>query len=136
VNHPDLSVGAVFFNMRREAQQTLFSIASRYQRGVEDFDYEVIAADSGSSEALDGAWVESRQENFRFIFVEPPWPSQAVVMNEAFGRRGPMLRLVPSYGVRILLPGILPGMSLLGRTMEMPFIDTHGMPLGRDSWKN
>ncbi len=42
-----------FFDMRREARRTLFSLTDGYQRGIEVGSYEVIAIDNGSNEPLD-----------------------------------------------------------------------------------
>ena len=63
---PKLSVVIVFFNMRREATRTLHSLTTAYQRDIAIDDYEVIALDSSSTEALDGDWVESLQKNFKY----------------------------------------------------------------------
>ena len=49
-----MSVVVVFFNMRREAIRTLFSLTTAYQRDISIDDYDVIVLDSGSTQALDG----------------------------------------------------------------------------------
>jgi GT2 family glycosyltransferase len=46
--NPKLSVIVVCFNMFREAQRTLYSLSSTYQRHVEPSDYQVIVIDNGS----------------------------------------------------------------------------------------
>ena len=45
---PKLSVVIAFFNMRREAARTLYSLTTDYQRDIGIDDYEVIVLDSGS----------------------------------------------------------------------------------------
>ena len=57
--NPKLSVVVVFFNMRREAQRTLYSLSSDYQRHVEPSDYQVIVIDNSSSYPLSKEIVES-----------------------------------------------------------------------------
>ena len=39
------------YNMRREAERTLWSLSRAYQNGIEDLDYEVIVVENGSSES-------------------------------------------------------------------------------------
>ena len=45
---PKLSVVIAFFNMRREAARTLYSLTTDYQRDIGIDDYEVIVVNDGS----------------------------------------------------------------------------------------
>ena len=47
-----LSIIVIFFDMRREASRTLYSLSDIYQRGISASDYEVIAIDNASSRPL------------------------------------------------------------------------------------
>ena len=49
--HKELSVVLCVYNMRREAERTLWSLSRAYQNGVEDLTYEVIVVENGSSES-------------------------------------------------------------------------------------
>ena len=61
---PKLSVVVIFYNMRREAARTLYSLTPRYQQGISEDDYEVLVIDSGSQEPLDENHVTSLQAEF------------------------------------------------------------------------
>ena len=78
---PKLSVVVAFYNMRREAVRTLYSLTSNYQLGVNQDDYEVIILDSNSTKPLDHNWVESIQNNFVYRYVESRWPTPCEAMN-------------------------------------------------------
>jgi glycosyltransferase involved in cell wall biosynthesis len=49
---PDLSIIAIFFNMRREAMRTLHSLSRADQQIDENGRYEVLAIDNGSTMPL------------------------------------------------------------------------------------
>ena len=78
---PKLSVVVVFFNMRREAVRTLYSLTTNFQTDLEEKDYEVIVLDSNSSDPLNPEWVESIQNNFTYRYVESQWPTPCEAMN-------------------------------------------------------
>ena len=128
---PKLSVVIVFFNMRREATRTLHSLTTAYQRDIAIDDYEVIALDSSSTEALDGDWVESLQKNFKYRFVESdlPTPCRALNFGAAMARSNTLVNLID--GARILSPGILVYMLRAKQAFDTPFTYTIGMHLGR-----
>ena len=128
---PKLSVVVVFFNMRREATRTLHSLTTAYQRDIAIDDYEVIALDSSSTEALDGDWVESLQKNFKYRFVESdlPTPCRALNYGAAMARSNTLVNLID--GARILSPGILANMLRAEQAFDTPFTYTIGMHLGR-----
>lgn len=127
---PKLSVVIIFFNMRREARRTLFSLTTCYQRDIEQADYEVIVLDSNSSEPLDADWVQSLQGNFRYRYIESdqPTPSRALNTGTEMAKAQTVVYLID--GARILSPGVLATMLRGERTFETPFSYTLGMHLG------
>ncbi|MDA0979316.1 MAG: glycosyltransferase family 2 protein [Proteobacteria bacterium] len=127
---PRLSVIIVFYNMRREAARTLFSLTTRYQRGIRESDYEVIAIDSNSSEPLDKSWVEGLQGNFQYHFMasDHPTPNQALNTGARMARAKTLVNVID--GARILSPGVLAGMLRAERAFDYPFTYTVGMHLG------
>lgn len=52
-NSLKISIVVVFYNMRREARRTLYSMSAEYQKDVGETDYEVIAIDNNSEYPLD-----------------------------------------------------------------------------------
>jgi glycosyltransferase involved in cell wall biosynthesis len=126
----DLSVIVIFFNMRREAQRTLYSLTGEYQKNIGDLSYEVIAIDSGSTEPLDEKVVRSFGANFRYIHFDTSIPSPCEALNYgAQVARGKFITVCID-GARILSPGILHHSMIASRMYENPCIYTLGMHIG------
>jgi glycosyltransferase involved in cell wall biosynthesis len=129
-NEYDLSVIVIFFNMRREAQRTLYSLSSAYQKNIDDISYEVIAIDNGSTEPLDENFVKSFGTNFRYIYFDASVPSPCRALNYGVQiARGELITICID-GARILSPGILHHSMLASGVYKNPFIYTLGMHLG------
>jgi cephalosporin hydroxylase len=102
-----LSVIVNFYNMRREADRTLRSLARSYQSQVQDLPYEVLCIDNGSDPPLERAWVESFGSEFRLIRPENPQPSPCSAINAAAAQaRGDYLAIMID-GAHMLTPGVL-----------------------------
>lgn len=129
---PVLSVVVVFYDMRREAERTLYSLTPTYQRGVAEAAYEVIAIDNGSRQPLDPAWVEQFGPHFHYRFYPAATPSPCAALN-AMARvaRGRYLMCCID-GARMLSPGILRHALHLLPQFPHPFVYTLGMHLGRE----
>jgi glycosyltransferase involved in cell wall biosynthesis len=129
-NEYDLSVIVIFFNMRREAQRTLFSLTREYQRNVTDISYEVIAIDNGSSTPLSQDEVDSFGANFRYVYFDADTPSPCAALNYgAQIAKGNWITLLID-GARIPSPRVLYYSMLAVRLYEKPFIYTLGMHIG------
>ena len=106
----DLSVVVVFFNMRREAERTLHSLARRYQRGIDDLTYEVIAIDNGSApeHRLRRPEVERFGPEFRLLDLrDAATPSPTTALNRGVREsRGDAVALMID-GAHVLTPGVL-----------------------------
>ena len=127
---PALSIVVVFFNMRREARRSLLSLSKRYQLGVENLDYEVIAIDNGSSEPLDEAFVRSFGPEFRYHFFDTRSPSPAEAVN--FGvrqSRGRQLMIMVD-GAHICTPRVLWCAATMMADFPQPLVATASLALG------
>jgi cephalosporin hydroxylase len=106
----DLSVVAVFYNMRREATRTLHSVSRAYQRGIEDLDYEVIVVDNGSSpdERLTEEFVQSFGSEFHLVdLADVATPSPVPALNRGIeDARGDVFALMID-GAHVVTPGVL-----------------------------
>ena len=130
-NEYELSVIVIFFNMRREAQRTLYSLSREYQKDLGSLSYEVIAIDNGSSEPIDRNLVESFGANFRYVYFNANTPSPCSALNYgAHIAKGKWITLFID-GARIPSPGILHYAVLGSRLYENPFIYTLGMHIGQ-----
>lgn len=129
---PTLSVVVVFYDMRREAKRTLYSLTPEYQRGVAEAAYEVIAVDNGSHQPLDPTWVGQFGAHFRYQFYPADTPSPCAALNAmAKVARGRYLMCCID-GARMLSPGILRHALQVLPLFAHPFVYTLGMHLGRE----
>lgn len=119
-----LSVIVNFFNNRREARNTLHSLTTAYQRGVDALAYEVIAIDNGSGEPLSEAEVRGYGPQFRYRYVEHASVSPAAAINAACRDAQGDRLLVMIDGAHILSPRILELSNLAFGSLPSPFIAT------------
>ena len=125
-----LSIVVAFFNNRREAPRTLHSLTRGYQRGAADLEYEVIAVDNGSVDALDAEEVRAFGPEFSHRYVPTRSISPAAAINTACREcRGDELLIVID-GAHILSPGILAGANQAFRMHPSPFVATVPFHLG------
>ncbi len=129
---PLLSVVVIFFNMRREAPRTLFSLTSAYQRGIDPADYEVIAIDNGSTEPLSRAEVEACGANVRYVYHDTSSVSPVGAVNLGVDLARADHVVVCIDGARILSPGILSYSAMALRAFRSPFVYTIGLHLGQE----
>jgi glycosyltransferase involved in cell wall biosynthesis len=126
----DLSIVVVFFNMRREAQRTLYSLTRAYQQKTDGISYEVIAIDNGSNQPLSKEYVESFGDNFRYIFFDASSPSPARALNHGVEIANGKLVTLCIDGARIFSPGIIHYASLSSKIYDNVFVYTLGMHIG------
>ena len=126
---PLLSIVVNFFNMRREAERTLFSLCSEYQ-GVNESHYEVIVIDNGSSDPLPEEFVHSFGSNFRYIYFPSINPSPVMAINSAVQLSHANYIGILIDGARILSPGIIKYALLAFKAFEFPVISTLGCHIG------
>jgi hypothetical protein len=128
---PRLTVVAAFFDMRREAARTLYTLSPEYQRGVRAEDYEVVAVDNGSADPLPASEVTHFGTNFRLMSPPGGEPSPAAGINRAAAEASTSWVMCLIDGARMLSPGILRGALAAFEKHRDPFVYTIGMHLGR-----
>jgi glycosyltransferase involved in cell wall biosynthesis len=128
---PRLTVVAAFFDMRREAERTLYTLSPEYQRGVQASDYEVVAIDNGSADPLYESEVTQFGANFRYVYESCGDPSPATAINRAAAEASTEWVMCLIDGARMLSPGILEGALAAFRDYSEPFVYTIGMHLGQ-----
>jgi Glycosyl transferase family 2 len=125
-----LSIVVNFYNNRREAANTLYSMTRRYQNGIGDREYEVIAIDNGSSQPIDESDVRAFGPEFSYRYVETTSVSPAAAINAACrDARGDEL-LVVIDGAHILSPGIFESAQQAYSQFASPFLATASFHLG------
>jgi glycosyltransferase involved in cell wall biosynthesis len=125
-----LSVVVNFFNNRREARNTLYSLSAAYQRGARDLPYEVIAVDNGSSTPLQEAEVRAFGPQFRYRYVANASVSPAAAINAACRDAAGDRLLVMIDGAHILSPRVIELASAAFDAFSSPFVATVPFHLG------
>lgn len=126
---PALTVIVVFYNMAREAPRTLFTLSAKYQRGVCEADYEVIAVDAGSSVPLQEKFVRSFGKNFRLVHFPAAQSPVGAVNKAALLAEGAAIVLCID-GARMLTPGVLRHMVDAFKIWSNPVVATLAWHLG------
>ncbi|MCH9697576.1 MAG: glycosyltransferase [Gammaproteobacteria bacterium] len=127
-----LSIVVNFFNMRREAERTLYSMSKAYQSDIGELDYEVIVVDNGSLLALDQTLVEGFGQEFKYLYYQAINGSPCRAMNAGINMARGDYVMCCIDGARILSPGILSYALRIASVYNDPFIYTLGMHLGSD----
>ncbi len=125
-----ISVIVNFYNMRREALRTLYTLSLAYQRGIKREDYEVIVIDNGSTEPLDEKSLSRFDCNIRYLFFDADSPSPASALNYAVGLAEGEYVMCCIDGARMLSPLILYLSKQALKISKNPFVFTLGMHLG------
>lgn len=126
-----LSVVLNFYNMRREAPRTLFSVSSEVQ-GIPADQYEIIAVDHGSSEPLDHRQIEELGPNISYRYIDTGNSSPCEAINSEVAAAKGEFVICCIDGARILSPGILSSSLHAASLYEKPFVYTLSMHLGPD----
>lgn len=72
---PLISIVVVVHKMARQADNTLYSLSPRYQRDVDETDYEVIVVENESDDMLGAAAASRHSRNVRYFSISPVHPS-------------------------------------------------------------
>lgn len=125
-----LSIVVNFYDNRREAANTLYSMSRAYQSEANDIEFEVIAIDNGSKQPLSADDVQAFGPEFRYRFVQTTSQSPAAAINAACrDARGDKL-LVLIDGAHILSPGIYASAQRAFAQFNSPLIATVPFHLG------
>lgn len=126
---PRLTVIVAFHEMRREAERTLYTLSSEYQRGVGAGDYEVVAIDNGSSDPLPESEVMRFGPSFHHRRHDGD-PSPAAAINAVAADATTEWVMCLIDGARMLSPGVLAGALAAFAERPEPFVYTIGLHLG------
>lgn len=104
---PLLSIIVIAYDMPRQALNTLISLGTGYQEGVEKDDYEVIVVENRSQRNMDAEAISTLQGNFRYFLRDEPGVSPAAAINFGFAQaRGRFTGLMID-GARMVTPGVI-----------------------------
>jgi hypothetical protein len=127
---PLLSVVVNFYNNRREARNTLYSLTRRYQLEAHDIPFEVIALDNGSTQPLSESDVRSFGPEFRYRFVPTQSVSPVAAINRACREATGDRLLIMIDGAHIITPRVFQLVQEAFRRFHSPFVATVPFYLG------
>ena len=129
---PRLSVVVVAYRMARQAENTLFSLSTRYQRDVADDDYEVVFVENRSDDVLGEERARATGPNVRYFLRDEPGTSPAPALNFGVSQaRADTVGLMID-GARLITPRVLT-YALAARQMdENAVVIVPGYHLGSD----
>jgi hypothetical protein len=118
--------------MPGQAEKTLYSLSTRYQRGVSEDDYEVIVVENSSSEELGEARACQFGGNVRYFYREERLPTPVPAVNFGAERASGTHISVMVDGARMLSPAVVSYTLAATRLHPRPVVAVPGYHLGHE----
>lgn len=127
---PSLSIVVIVYHMARQAENTLFTLSARFQREVDEADYEIIVVENASDWTLDEQRVQSLGSNFRYFLRDEQSKSPAAAINFGISQcRGRVIGLMID-GARMVTPRVVRYVLDAFRITENALVVVPGYHLG------
>ena len=129
---PRVSVVVIVYDMPAQAANTLRSLASGYQVGVDQSDYEVIVVENGSDNNLPAQVIDSLPGNFSYYLRENAEQTPAHAINFGASKARGRHVCIMIDGARMLTPGVIRHILLGHRLFDTAVVSVPGYHLGRE----
>jgi len=127
---PLISFVLIVYKMPDQAQKTLYSLSTAYQRGVSEDDYEIIVVENSSSAVLGEERACQYGGNIRYYYREENLPSPVPAVNfGATEARGTHISIMVD-GARMLSPAVVSYTVAACHLHHRPVIAIPGYHLG------
>ena len=134
--NPSLSLLVVVYDMPRQAMNTLYSLCSAYQSGIDEQDYEVVVVENRSQRNLVAADVLALGNNFHYVCREESGVSPVPALQFGLQQcRGERLGLIVD-GARMLSPRALCYAQMAFAMQADAVVTVPGYHLGSEDQKN
>lgn len=127
---PRVSFVLVVYKMSPQAEKTLYSLSTQYQRGVTEDDYEVIVVENSSSDELGEQRACQHDSNVRYFYREETRPTPVPAVNFGAGEATGTHISIMVDGARMLSPGIVSYTLAATRLHPQAVIAVPGYHLG------
>lgn len=128
---PTLSIIVACYKMGQQIGNTLHSLCSPYQRGINSADYEIILVDNGSPEPLPSEiWAVADNIHYEYVPPHQARGNVGAAINRAAVRARGATVCIMIDGARILTPGVLKWGWQLARTSPRALVEVRGWHLG------
>jgi glycosyltransferase involved in cell wall biosynthesis len=130
MSSPRISFLVVIWRMSRQAENTLLSLSSQFQRNVSSKDYEIIAVENPSDDILGEDRALAAADNVRYFLRDEPSQSPVSSLNFAYEMsKGPLVCLIVD-GARMVTPRLVEHALYAQRLMDHPLIAVPSYHLG------
>jgi hypothetical protein len=127
---PKVSIVLVVYDMPRQAENTVHSLSTRFQRGVRADDYEVIVVENRSGRMLGRDRAVALGGNVRYFERDDKGMSPAPALNFGIAQaRAPAIGLMID-GARMVTPRLVEHVLMGLRVFALPLIVAPGYHLG------
>lgn len=127
---PLISIILIVYKMPDQAEKTLYSLSTRYQRGVGEDDFEVIVVENSSSAVLGEERACQYGNNVRYFYREETQPTPVPAVNfGASQARGTHINIMVD-GARMLSPAVISYSLAATRLAPCALIAVPGYHLG------
>lgn len=127
---PLISFIVIVYKMPDQAEKTLYSLSTLYQRGVGEADYEVVVVENSSSAILGEERARQYGGNVRYFYREETLPTPVNAVN--FGAQQAMGTHISIMvdGARMLSPGVVSYTLAATRLHPLALVAVPGYHLG------
>ena len=125
-----ISFVLIVYKMPDQAEKTLYSLSTQYQRGVTEQDYEVIVVENSSNSVLGEERACQYGKNVRYFYREETLPTPVPAVNfGASQARGTHINIMVD-GARMLSPAVVSYTLAATRLHPMALVAVPGYHLG------
>ncbi len=132
LDRPLLSIILVIYKMRRQAENTLYSLSSAYQLGVTNNQYEVIVVENESDDLFDGRAIKKYGNNFHYFFREEKQPTPVNAANFGASKAKGQSVCIMIDGARLITPGMIQYTLLAQNFSQKAIVSVPGYHLGSE----
>ncbi len=125
-----ITVVVIFYNNKREAERTLYTLSSQYQREISGKEYRVLAIDNASAEPLEEEKVKSFGDNFDYLYYKTDSISPCAALNEGIKKAKTPYVMCIIDGAHMLSPGVMKYTLSALKITENPLVYTIPLHLG------
>jgi hypothetical protein len=130
MSSPKISFLVVIWRMSRQAENTLRSLSSKYQRNVSEGDYEIVVVENRSDDLLGEERARAAAGNLRYFLRDETSQSPVSSLNFAFeASKGEFVCLIVD-GARMVTPRVVEYGLYARRLMDHPLVAVPSYHLG------
>jgi glycosyltransferase involved in cell wall biosynthesis len=132
---PTLSVIVIVYDMPRQAMNTLYSLSTEYQQGIDSGEYEVLVLENDSGNNLDSSKIDALQGNFHYYLRQETRPTPVYAINEGLEKAKGHYICLMIDGARMVTPRMLEAILAAFRMNPHSLVAVPGYHLGEQNQK-